>query len=396
MYTGFSKAFAEMCLLVAIVGVQGLRVVREGRGLLWLGLALAIGVTLHRSALGLLPAVAYAWVTWWRVHADARAWKRPELWAALAIPLAALVVMVPRIVAVARRWDVAHFDPRAIDLQGGVLGAAFAGARPVDFVNLPVMLSPLVALLLTWVVLARRKARGPGREAALLVLLALPFVLVLPFLHPAQGLFRDWDDFAAMGVAISLVVAWTVAQALRESPRHALAVAITLAAVAPTMQWLAHNADLPRGLERVRAFVLEPPDRARRERGTTWDYVGIREFALEHWEQAAEAFGHAASTSPSARILQEWALAESMRGQFGLAQKVYYRFLQKAPDNELGWLGLAQVSMRLSDWPEARRAAHRMLELDPGNTDALRVLAEVQQLEGAAPSPAPAPGASPP
>src|SRR6185503_12890660 len=41
MFTGFSKAFAEMCVLVAAVGVFGMRVIREGRGLLPLGLALA-------------------------------------------------------------------------------------------------------------------------------------------------------------------------------------------------------------------------------------------------------------------------------------------------------------------------------------------------------------------
>jgi len=393
MFTGFSKAFAEMCLLVAAVGLFGLRAIRQGRGLLPLGLALAIGVTLHRSALGLLPAVVYAWVVWIRVHGKDGAWKRPPALIALAIPIAGLAIMVPRIVAVIRRWDAAHFDPRGAELSGSVLSAAFAGARPVDLANLVMFLSPLVLLLGLWIVLARRRAAGVGREAALLLLLALPFLVVMPFLHPAQGLFRDWDDFAATGVAISLIVAWTIAQALRESPRHALAVAITMAALAPAVQWLAHNADVDRGFERVRAFVLEPPDRAPRERGTTWDFLGIRNFRLERWEAAAESFGHAASTSPSPRILQEWALAETMRKQYALAQKIYYRFLEKSPENPLGWLGLAEVSLYIHDLPEARRAAQRTLALEPGNSQALEVLARADQMEAATPHP---PGSAPP
>jgi hypothetical protein len=393
MFTGFSKAFAEMCLLVAAVGLFGLRAIRQGRGLLPLGLALAIGVTLHRSALGLLPAVVYAWVVWIRVHGKDGAWKRPPALIALAIPIAGLAIMVPRIVAVIRRWDAAHFDPRGAELSGSVLSAAFAGARPVDLANLVMFLSPLVLLLGLWIVLARRRAAGVGREAALFLLLALPFLVVMPFLHPAQGLFRDWDDFAATGVAISLIVAWTIAQALRESPRHALAVAITMAALAPAVQWLAHNADVDRGFERVRAFVLEPPDRAPRERGTTWDFLGIRNFRLERWEAAAESFGHAASTSPSPRILQEWALAETMRKQYALAQKIYYRFLEKSPENPLGWLGLAEVSLYIHDLPEARRAAQRTLALEPGNSQALEVLARADQMEAATPHP---PGSAPP
>ena len=388
MFTGFSKAFSEMCLLVAAVGVFGLRTIREGRGLLPLGLALAIGVTLHRSALGLLPAVVFAWVVWLRVHGGAAAWKRPATVIALAVPLAGLVVMLPRIVAVVHRFDALHFDPRASGLSGGMVGAALGGPRSVDLVNLGLMLSPLALVLPPLgAVMARRWPPGAAREAVLLALLALPFLLVMPFLHPAQGLFRDWDDFAATGVAVSLVVAWTLAQALRLAPRHALAVAVTLAAMVPTCQWLAHNADLERGLQRVRAFMLEPPPRPPRERGTTWDYLGIRAFGFERWEEAAESFARAASTSPSPRILQEWALAETMRGRYRVAQRIYYRFLAKAPENPLGWLGLASVSLQMNDLAESRRAANQLLQLQPGNSDALHVLDQVRQLEANPPKP---------
>src|SRR5262245_8691662 len=400
MFTGFSKAFSEMCLLVAAVGVLGLRVIREGRGLLALGLALAIGATLHRSALGLIPAVVFAWVVWLCAHGGSGAWRKPSTLIALAIPIAAVAVMVPRIVAVVLRWDAPHFDPGAAKLPGGVIGAAFAAPRPVDLINLVVLLSPLaLALPPLWFAMARRWPAGAARELVLLGFLALPFLVVMPFIHPAQGLFRDWDDFAATGVAISLLVAWTVSHALRASPRHALAVAVTIGAMAPSVQWLAHNADLDRGLRRVRAFMVEPPPRPPRERGTTWDFLGIRGFALEQWADAAEAFSKAAETSPSPRILQEWALAETMSGDYPEAKKVYYRFLEKSPDNPLGWLGFAQVCLNLRDVPEARRAAHELLELQPGSSDALKVLDQADQIEamgGASPAPSPAPAAGRP
>lgn len=390
MFTGFSKAFAEMSVLAAAVGIFGLRVLRQGNGVLPLGVALAIGLALHRSALGFIPAVAFAWTIWLTAHGKGGAWKRPAILIALAVPLIALAVMLPRIVAVIRRWDALHFSPQAAGQQGDVLTAAFAGARPTDLVNLLLLLSPLLVavpvLLPSW---WRRRPPGAGRELGLLLLLAAPFLVVMPFLHPAQGLFRDWDDFAATGVTCSLLAAWAVGQTLRAAPRHGLAVAVTLAVAMPAFQWLAHHTDVDRGFARVRAFVLEPPARSPRERGTTWDFLGIRNFRLDRFDDAANAFAQAAETSPSPRILQEWALAETMRRNYRQAQLVYHRMLDKAPENPLGWLGLSTVSLHLGDVAEARRAANQLLALQPGNPDALRVLSEADQIErmlrGAAP-----------
>jgi tetratricopeptide (TPR) repeat protein len=382
MFTGFSKAFAEMCLLVAAVGTYGLRAIREGRGLLVLGLLLAVGITLHRSALGLFPAGALAWGLWLATHGRAGAWRRPVPLLAAAIPVVSFAVMAPRILAIVRRWDAEHFTPHSVQ-QTGVLAAAFAGARPADLLNLIVMLSPLALLLPGLLPGAWRHLPAKGRrEAAFLALLALPFVAVMPFLHPAQGLFRDWDDFAAGGVAISLLVAWSVGHGLRAMRRHAwLAVAITACAAAPTLQWLAHHVDQERGFARVRAFLREPPPREPAERGTTFDYLGIWAFNLERWDEAAEAFGRAAQTAPSPRILQEWALAETMRRNFPGARAAYYKMLEKAPDSVLGWLGLATVSINMGDAAEARRAALKLLALEPRSPDAMRVLDAANRLE---------------
>jgi tetratricopeptide repeat protein len=418
MFTGFSKAFAELCLLVAATGVFALRAVREGRGLTGLGVTFAIGLTLHRSAVGLLPAVALAVILGARAPAGAPAARLRRLATALVIPALALAVMGPRIVAVVRRWDVQHFAPGA--REGGILAAALAGPRPVDLVNLLVMLSPLslVVPVLLPLVLRGRAAdpRDPGgergRELLVLAALALPFVGVAPFLHPAQGLFRDWDDFAASGVAVSLLAAWVIGRALAAAPRHAwLAPAVSLAAIGPTLLWLLHHTDVDRGLQRVHAFLREPPARTAAEYGNTWDFVGIRSFRLanereragEHaeaerrWSEAAAAWSEAARTAPSPRILQEWALAETMVGHkrieageraaaiphYRRAAEVYRRMLEKAPENALGWLGLATVAINAGDLGEARRAAGELLRLQPGNRDALGILARLDRHEAA-------------
>ena len=382
MYTGFSKAFAELCLLMACMAVFGLRVIREGRGLLALGLTLAIGVTLHRSALGFLPAAVLAWTLWLRTHGKDGSWRKPEALAGLAIPVIALAIMVPRIVAIVKRWDTVHFASSTVAAEGGVFAAALHGTRPLDLLNLVLLISPLALLIpVLAAALGRRAYQGlAAAEGALLWTLALPFVVVMPLLHPVQGMVRDWDDFAATGVAISLLVAWYTGRALRGAGSMLwLAAAVSLGAAAPAVEWLAHNADQERGFVRVRALLTEPPVRERSERGNTWDYLGIRYFRLERWDQAAEALSHAAETSPSPRILQEWALTETMRGRLTDAMALYRRMLEKSPENPLGWLGLATVAFRAGDMREAERAAHELERIQPGNSDAQRVLDAIAQ-----------------
>jgi len=382
MFTGFGKAFAEMTVLVALAGVGAIAALRTGRGLLPLGIAAAIAIALHRSALGIYPALALVWGLWLARHGKAGAWKRPGNLIAFALPLIALAVMAPRVIGTVMSTDTAvHFVPPEVRAQGGMLGAALAGTRAWDFASLALMLSPLaLAIPILGLLLGRRPGRG--QEALALAALALPFVGVMIFIHPAQGLFRDWDDFAATGVALSLVAAWLVGETLRDSRRFAwLAVTVTLGVAVAAIQWLVVHSDDVRGLARVRAFVTEPPERPPAQRGTTWDYLGIRSYRLERFAEAQAAFAKAAETSPSPRILHEWAVSAAEAGDDRAAVAAYRRLLEKDPANQLGWLGLMTALMRLRDIPGAQQVAADLLRRDPTNADARHVLDEIARYE---------------
>jgi len=397
MFTGYSKGFSELMLVTVLAGVAGLRALRTGSGLLALGIAAALGVALHRSALSLVPALVVAWALA-LPRARAAGW-RPGTLAALAIPAVTIAAFLPRILADIRRWDTVHFNPAEVQTQGGALRAALAGGRALDLLNLLVLLSPLaLAAMPAALPLGRGPAsdRAPrrGRELAFLGALALPFVVAAPFIHPAQGLFRDWDDFAAAGVAVSLVAAWLAGEALAGAPRYAwVGVAVVVSAALPSLQWLAHHASLERGLARVEAFMSEPPERSPAERAKTWDYLGIVHYRHERWSEAAAAFARSAATGPSERVLTQWAMSATNAGDLAGALATYRRLVALYPDATLGWLGLAVVSSRLAeaepDEPtravrvaESRRAAHALLALQPRNADALRLLDYLERRYG--------------
>ncbi len=377
LYTGYGKPVAEMTLLTLAVAVLGVRAPRTPAALLPLGLCLAAALTLHRSALGLVPAAGLAWVMALRAGPG---WRSPSAALGLALPAVALAVMLPRIVATMLRWDPVHFVPPDVVRQGGVLGAMFAGTRPADLLNLVAVLSPL-ALAAPALALATGRPAARAGELGLLAALALPWVAMILLVHPPQGMYRDWDNFAAAGMAFSLVTAWLAAGILRATPRWDwLGLAVALSALTPAAQWLAHHADVDRGLARVAAFLEEPPARSASERGTTWDFLGIRNAQLARWDASAEALAHAAETAPSPRVLTEWALAEQARGNHRTAQQVFRRVVALSPDDPRAWFGLATASWNLGDYDECRRATLELARRRPGDTHVRRMLDDLERV----------------
>ena len=375
LFTGFGKAFAELVLIVAILGACGLIVLRDGRGLVPFGLAFAAGLALHRSALATVPALAFVWAVYLREHGGGGAWRKPRTLAALALPVVALAVMLPRIVAVMRRWDALHVASREVQAQGGPLRAAFAGARLPDMANLLCYLSPLVLAAIPMLILwgGRRAGR---REGVLLMALALPLLVALPFVHPAQGLFRAWDDFAALGLGLSLVTAWLIAETLRAQPRLAwLGVAASLMAAVPTVQWLLHWSDVDRGLARVTTIMREPPPRTVTERSTTWDFLGIRNLRVGRLDAAADAFEHSAAAAPNPRVLLELGFAERGRGNLRGAQHAYRRVVERDPAAQSAWDLYGTVSASLGDSLAVVRAVEALRRLDAGSPMVVRLAA---------------------
>ena len=61
LFTGYGKAFRELSVVVLAVAAFGVRLVRSGRGIVPLGLAVAVGLALHRSGVGLLPRTRSRW-----------------------------------------------------------------------------------------------------------------------------------------------------------------------------------------------------------------------------------------------------------------------------------------------------------------------------------------------
>ena len=377
LFTGYGKAVAELTVLSFAVVAAGIRLTRDPKAGWSLALCVALGLFLHRSALALLPAAAYAWWRSWRTAgAEAR---RPAALLPIALVLAVLAFMLPRIVATMLRWDPVHFAPPEVARQGGMLRAAVLPLHLIDLLDVLVLMSPLVPAGL-W--LAAAGERSNSQDLCWIVLLVtVPWWPLLPLIHPPQGTFRDWDDFAPAGATLSLWTATLLGLCLRRRPRWQwLGVAAALGAVAPAEQWLAHQLDLGRGLARVQAYLAGPPARPAAELGLTWDWLGIRAAQLSRWDLAAQSLSRAAETTPSPRVLSEWGLAERERGNEAHAQELFRRVTVLTPEEPNAWYRLAASSWRLGDYDECLRATLQLQRLKPDDETVTHMLDDLERV----------------
>jgi tetratricopeptide (TPR) repeat protein len=414
LFTGFSKAFAEMTLLVVAVAALGLDTLRTGRRPLVLGLVVYAGLFLHRSALALLPAAGLAFALAARAPAaetspagepkprrrraaEARgraaaraagpsAAPRWRLALGAALPVVAVLLLAPKLVATVRAFDAAHFMAPGENARTS-FEELLAPLRLLDEANLLVLLVPLVPLLPLLLALRRPGRLLAPREWAFLALLAVPFAAVALVLRPAQGLFRDFDDFAAGGVGLALLLAAAVGEWLRSASRAAwLALAVLLGSAVPAAQWVAHQTDLARGLARIEALAAGPPRRSAEERAKTWDYLGVRSYRTGRLADAARYLEHAAELAPSPRIVLEWAMAAGNAGDWAMAERAYHRLLERTPTTPdfqpyrvSALVGLAGTLAQRDALPEARAYAEQALRLSPGHPAASAVKSFVDQ-----------------
>ena len=153
----------------------------------------------------------------------------------------------------------------------------------------------------------------------------------------------------------------------RPTHRNTLALAVTLAALVPTVQWMWLEHDLHAGLARVHAYLSEPPARAEADRTLAWDYLGNTPRV---GRQPRRLRGR---VRPRRRDHADAALALHLGEGRGPARALH-RIARdpRAADGAGGylagaWGARASSSQQLRDTVAARMAAARALALDPND-----------------------------
>lgn len=135
-----------------------------------------------------------------------------------------------------------------------------------------------------------------------------------------------------------------------------------------------------RGVEAERTLV-----RAAANDGSSRSLVrlGMLRFRMGRYTQAVDALERAGRTSPDdPRIAHEWARALQRAGRIEEARALLERVTAAEPSRAASWAMLARVRQCAADAEGADAAAHRALEIDPKNLDALHTEAMLALVAG--------------
>jgi len=158
------------------------------------------------------------------------------------------------------------------------------------------------------------------------------------------------------------------------------AAALVLATLGTTLIWMSVNASLERTVRRVVTYVDQPPPKGAEPLGLACRYLGLVYEDSDRPDAAAAMFARAATLVPSESNLVLWSGFEVKRGNLREAQRIY-RIMSERLGTEAAWLALARCSAALRDSAETDRAVAHVLDLHPGNPEAIS-LAERFHREG--------------
>jgi tetratricopeptide (TPR) repeat protein len=356
---GYGKATAELCALASVMAAGLVRLARDGRGLGKVGIALAVALLLHRSALALVPA----WLVAAGVALRGGRGREPAALLGVLAPIATLAFVGPRLWQVATTFDRAHHLAAASG--GPALAVALSSAHLADVCNALALLAPVAPLLPLLLALEPR----PGARGALLAAaFVLPPLAMLVIVTPQQGLPRDWDVFAFVGALLSALAAWRTGVVLAAAPRARwLAGALALVAILPALQWAALQSDDDRMWSRAESIWIGPPIRDQEERARGLATLGLMRFARGEYAKARELLERSLAISPNPRMLVSWGITTALAGRTREAYGYYVRAAELNPDLASAWQGVAELGVPLSDAERVRRAVAQLERLEPGN-----------------------------
>jgi tetratricopeptide (TPR) repeat protein len=140
-------------------------------------------------------------------------------------------------------------------------------------------------------------------------------------------------------------------------------------------------------IEAYKQFLARDPNNKE-----AYNNLGAVYFRTAQYQKAAAAFKSALDLDPGSKeIRHNLAIAYHKQGVFLLERKAYSQAarefekgLEIAPDDINLHLSLAQVYQRLEKWDDATQHINKALELEPGNTTARKIMANLNIQRGAA------------
>jgi Flp pilus assembly protein TadD len=368
LFFGYVESYTLM--YVALVGflLFSLYYLKGKCGLFWPGLIFLFSLSLHLSAILLLPSVLYLCMA--KKPPEAKA--KNKIFSLASLTQMALLLLIVGVGLLILR----NYNPQKSDFSSFFifpLGSnkdyysLFSSSHLLDFLNHQLLVSPLgipIGIILGLFFLKKINFKESGVVfLSMISVCALIFGLVV---NPKLGYPRDWDLFAFTGLGYTILGIYLWLGVLKESESKRLrytTLALVSTALISTIPWIYVNATEQKAVERLTHLLdLDGKRSALGHEELAYYYRnhGKKDKEIEEWKKTIALF-------EKPRYIKNLGVTYFEVGKYQEAAWVFEELLSKDPEDHQAHSELGKVYVAQGRYEEAKRQFQKAIELKPDN-----------------------------
>ncbi len=368
LFFGYVESYTLMYAASASFILSSLCYLKGKCGFLWPALVFAMSISLHFSAILLLPSLLYLSLA--KKSPEPDTGRRPFPWANI-IQMVLIVLIVGGGLLVLRNYGsqkqgLGSFLLPPLGINGDSY-SLFSLSHLLDFLNHQLLVSPLGIPI--WLVLGLffwRRISFKEREVVFLLILSGCAIFFALGVDPKLGYPRDWDLFAFTSLGYTILGVYLLLSVLKGSELKRIryiTLALASTALVSTVPWIYVNASEEKAVERVAHMLdLDGKRSVLGHEALAYHYRsrGQKDKEIEEWKKAI-----AAVEKP--RYIKNLAVVYIEADRYEEAARQLERILAKDPDDHLTHSDLAKTYAALGRHEEAKHQLLKAVELQPEN-----------------------------
>jgi tetratricopeptide (TPR) repeat protein len=324
-------------------------------------LALLFSISLHLSALYLLPSLIYLCIA--KSKGKEKTYNFKSIFSAI---LTLLLVGVGFFLLNTKNPNKAGPGYYFISLFGSSKDpcSLFSFAHLVDIINEQLLLSPIGIILWVIVIFVARKVNFKDQVVTFFSIVTLFSFMFAFLMDPKLGYARDWDLFSSTGLGYTLLGIYLGLGYFRQAKIKKLnyvVMAMTFTAFFSTLPWIYVNAREDKGVERFKALLDLDVKRSGYGHEILAIYYrdrGLVNEEMEEWKKGVSAV-------ENERYLVNLGICYEKLGRYQEAIPLFKKAIQLNPGSANAYNNLGAALVHLGEYEEAVKQYQLSIKLDP-------------------------------
>jgi len=366
LFFGYVESYTLVYVAMIIYILFSLGYLKNKNGLMLPVFSFLLTLSLHLSAITLLPSLLYFIFS--KESGKAELEKKKNGLFKLFLSIGIVVIV-----------GVSIFLLQSYNPEDKVLGSylifplgkgesfysLFSFPHLLDLINHQLLVSPVAILIWATLVLAFAK-RINFKESAIRFLLVLSVCsLAYAFLvDPKLGYPRDWDLFAFTGLGYTLLGLHIFLKYWRETKMGNLryiTLTLLVTSLISTVPWIYINATEEKAVTRFEHLLDLDEERSAHGHENLAIYYDMR----EEWQKEIEQWKKAIALTNSARYMNNLAEVYYSQQRYDLALRELKRSLEVDPTYDYTHFGLGEILIRMRRYEEAIAEFRKAIKLRP-------------------------------